>query len=109
MEDASSEKRGLNFHGLRGEQQNSLISLGTTELHSDATAIQALTRGIAQARQEGSRTVPERPLVGESQSNGIIERTVGLVAGLARILKAALEHHIGAKVPPDARMLCWLV
>ena len=37
-------------------------------------AIEALARGIAQARQEGSQTVPERPPVGESQSNGIIER-----------------------------------
>ena len=45
----------------------------------------------------------------ESQSNGIIERAVGLVAGQARTLKAALEHRTGARVPPDARILCWLV
>ena len=43
------------------------------------------------------------------QSNGIIERAVGLVPGLARTLKAALEHRIGTRVPPDARILCWLV
>ena len=72
-------------------------------------AIEALAREMAQARQEGSQTVPERPPVGESQSSGIIERAVGLVAGQARTLKAALEHRIGAKVPPDARILCWLV
>ena len=71
--------------------------------------IEALAREIAQARQEGSQTVPERSTVGESQSNGIIERAVGLVAGQARTLKAALEHRIGARVPPDARILCWLV
>ena len=53
--------------------------------------------------------MPERSTVGESQSNGIIERAVGLVAGQARTLKAALEHRIGARVPPDARILCWLV
>ena len=68
-------------------------------------AIEALTREIAQARQEGSQTVPERPPVGESQSNGIVERAVRLVGGQAR----TLEHRTGAKVPPDARMLCWLV
>ena len=45
--------------------------------------------------------MPERPPVGESQSNGIIERAVGLVAGQSRTLKAALEHRIGARVPPD--------
>ena len=53
--------------------------------------------------------LPERPLVGESQSNGVIERAVGLVAGQATTLKAALDHRIGTGVPPDARILCWLV
>ena len=71
-------------------------------------AIEALAREIGQARQEGSQTVPERPPVGESQSNGIIERTVG-VAGQAKTLKAALEHRMENGVPPDARILCWLV
>ena len=72
-------------------------------------AIEALAREIVQARQEGSQTVPQRPPVGESLSNGVIERAVGLVAGQARTLKTALEHRIGARVPPDARILCWLV
>ena len=64
---------------------------------------------IVQARQDGSSTVPERPPVGESQSNGIIERAVGLVASQARTLKAALLCRIGTRVPPDTRILCWLV
>ena len=64
---------------------------------------------MGQARQEGSQTVPVRAPVGESQSNGVIERAVGLVAGQARTLKAALEHRIGTRVPPDAGILCWLV
>ena len=53
--------------------------------------------------------MPERPPVGESQSNGIIKRAVGLVASQARTLKAALEHRIGVKVPPDPMILCLLV
>ena len=53
--------------------------------------------------------MPERPPVGESQSKGIIERAVGLVADQARTLKAAIEHRIGTRVPTDARILCWLV
>ena len=72
-------------------------------------AIEASAREIAQARQEGRQTVLERPPVGESQSNGIIECVVGLMAGQARTLKAALEHRIGVKVPLDARILSWLV
>ena len=47
-------------------------------------------RETAQARQEGSQAVLERTPVEESQPNGIIERAVGLVAGQARTLKAAL-------------------
>ena len=61
------------------------------------------------AIEEGSQTFPERPPVGESQSNGIIERAVVLVAGQARTLNAALEHRMGTRVPPNARILCWLV
>ena len=53
--------------------------------------------------------MPERPPVGESQSTGTVERTVGLMAGQARTLEAALEHRVGVKVPLDARILCWLV
>ena len=47
--------------------------------------------------------------MGESHSNGIIKRAVGLVAGQATTLKAALEHRMGTGVPPDAWILCWLV
>ena len=71
--------------------------------------IEALAREIGRSHQEGSQTVLEKPPVGESQSNGVIERAVGLVAGKARTLRAALEHRIGTRVPPDARILCWLV
>ena len=37
--------------------------------------------------------------MGESQSNGIIERAVGLVAGQARTLKGALEQRIWDQSP----------
>ena len=43
-------------------------------------AIEALATELALVRQEGSQTLPERPAVGESQSNGIIERVAGLVS-----------------------------
>ena len=42
-------------------------------------AIEALARRFAQARQEGSQTLPERPPVGESQPNGV--RTHGGARG----------------------------
>ena len=50
-------------------------------------ANEAMARELAQARQEGSQSVLERPPEGESQSNGSTESMVGLVAGQARTLK----------------------
>ena len=47
--------------------------------------------------------------MGESQSNETIERAVGLVAGQARTLERCTGASHGARVPPDARILCWLV
>ena len=94
------------------EQQDSLINFGhnTVTLRCDnEPAIEAVAREIAQARQERSQTVPERPPVGDSQSNGVIERAVGLVAGQVRTLKASLEPRTGTRIPLDARTLCWLV
>ena len=85
-------------------QRSSSTSLGTTESRSGATTSRRLRhcREIAQARQEGSWIVMERSPVGESQSSGIIERAVGLVAGQARTPKAA--RRIGTRIP-DARIL----
>ena len=62
-----------------------------------------LAKKVARLFQRGRRweTVAS-PTV---SSNG----AVGLVAGQARTLKAALEHRIGTRIPPDARILCWLV
>ena len=85
-----SAKRAARFIDQLGHNKVSLRC-------DEEPAIEALAREIAQAHQEGS------------QSNGIIEGAAGLVAGQARTLKAALEHRIGTRIPPDARMLCWLV
>ena len=63
-------------------------------------AKKALAREIAQARQGESQTAPENPQVGESQSNGIIECVVELVAGQARTLGAALGHRTVAESRP---------
>ena len=110
MGDAGS-KKGMEFAWIAKRAARFIDRLGHNKLTlrcDSKLAIEALAREIAQARQEGSWTVPKRPPVWESQSNGIIERAVGVVAGQARTLKAALEHRIGTRIPPDARILCWL-
>ena len=105
---AGSEKGNRPWIAKRAARFIDQLGDNRVTLRSDnEPAIEALARETAQALQEGSQTA--RPPVGEIQSNGIIERTVGLVAGQARTLKAALEHRIETRVPPDARILCWLV
>ena len=69
-------------------------------------AIEALAREIAQARQEEARPSPERHQCGKASPMG--SPNVQWDSWPARTLKAALEHRIGTRIPPDARMLCWL-
>ena len=63
-------------------------------------AIEALARETAQ----GSQTVQR-----DRQWDKVSPPGSASFAGQARTLKAALEHRIGARVPPDARILCWFV
>ena len=82
-------RRGTEFPWIAKKAARFIVRLGhnTVTLRCDnEPAIEALARGIGRARQEGSQTVPERPPAGESRSNGIIGRAVGLVAGQARTL-----------------------
>ena len=66
-------------------------------------AIEALAREIAQACQEGVRRRDRQR--GTANPTG----SSSLVAGQARTLKPAMEHRIGTRIPPDARIRCWLV
>ena len=102
-------KKGTEFPGLRRERRCSLTRLGTTGLDSDATRTMQSKhwRGkLKRLVKMEARPFPKRQPVGESQSNGITERTVALVAGQARTLKPALEHRIGTKVPAGCEGCC---
>ena len=63
-------------------------------------AIKALAREIAQARQEGSQTVPERPRVRKASPMG--SSNVQQCSWLVRPehLKASLKHRIGPESRP---------
>ena len=53
--------------------------------------------------------VPEHSPVGESQSNGDVERAVQSVQGLARTIKDALETKLGDRLNPKGPIMAWLV
>ena len=101
MGDVGSQKGNIFFW-----QRSSSTNSGTTESRSGTTTSwrSRHRRGKSHKLAKREARPPRR-----DQPNGIIERAVGLVAGQARTLKAAQEHRIGTRVPPDARILFWLV
>ena len=69
----------------------------------------ALAHAIRRLREDGAETVLEHPPAGESQSNGVIEKSVDTIVGLMRTMLDALETRIGQKIPADSVVLTWLV
>ena len=70
-------------------------------------ALVDLINGIIEARDD--ITIPECSPVGESQSNGMIERAVRSVKDQVRTLRLALQGRIRRRVPQDRAVMTWLV
>ena len=70
-------------------------------------ALVDLVCGIIAARDEP--TIPEHSPVGESQSNGIVERAVRSSKDQIRTTKLALERRINCRVPAHHPVMTWLV
>ena len=70
----------------------------------DEPAIEALVGEIHKLVKREARPSQRETTSGRKPVQWIIGRAVGLVAGQARKLKAALEHRISTSFP-----LCWLV
>jgi hypothetical protein len=62
-----------------------------------------------QMRKDGFEVIPEHPPVGESQSNGVIERAVQSCGGLTRVHKAMVEERYGHALESEHPLLPWLV
>ena len=71
-------------------------------------AIQDLMNEVARIRRPAATMIEEAP-VGESQSNGVIERGVQTAEGQIRVLKDALESRIESKIPAEHSVIAWLV
>ena len=54
-------------------------------------------------RGEQTQTMIEHSPVGDSKSNGCIERTIQSVEGQIRTLRSATQSRIGAKIVPGAQ------
>lgn len=87
-------------------------SLGHTKVVmkcDNEPAIVALARDIRANRAEGMETAIEHSPTGESQSNGTAERGIGIIEGVIRTMKDALESRIGTTIPATCKALTWLV
>ena len=60
-------------------------------------------------RQRIDETLLDNSLVGDRRPNGISERAVQSVAEQIRVLRAALEATLKAKVPGNHPVTCWLI
>ena len=53
--------------------------------------------------------VPQHSIVRQRASNGMVENAIREVEGQNRTMTMALESRLRARVPPDARVLFWLI
>ena len=68
-----------------------------------------VARALATSRESDYGTALENSEVGESNSNGTVERAIQDVEGQVRTLRSALEHRIGTKVKLASTIVPWLV
>ena len=73
-------------------------------------ALDALRERIRQVRAGlNEQTLQEYSPVGESQSNGTVEKAVQEVEEMLATLLSALEKHLGGRIPLEAPVVAWMI
>ena len=89
------ERSGLNKISIESDKDPALVDL---------------IRAVKRERGENIEMIkPEHPPVGESQSNGKVERTIRTVQAQVRTLKLMVESKFGTSIKQDSVLLPWLV
>ena len=89
------EKSGLTKMSIKSDQEPALVDL---------------IRAVKRERGENIEVIkPEHSPVGESQSNGKVERTIRTIQAQVRTLKLMVESKYGASVKQESVLLPWLV
>ena len=73
------------------------------------TAIIDLAREVARYRGEHAGTGIKHSAVGDSDSNGTIERAIQEIEGQCRTMRSALESRIGQKITLQSPITPWLI
>ena len=104
------EMKGRGLDGTVNRVVANLARLGHKKviLRSDQEpAIVDLIAGVVAARDDP--TIPRNSPVGESQSNGLVERAVRSSKDQIRTLRLALQKRVGCRVPAKHDLMTWMV
>ena len=107
------ESKGAGEQWLIDQIVDDIQTIGLSEeriiVKSDQeNSITELQRGIATARA-GHGTAIENSRVGDSNSNGRVERAIQDFKGLVRTLRSDLESKIGERVTLESPVVPWMV
>ena len=100
-------RRVLRFLDFLGYEKVILKSDQESAMKAVLSSVRA-HRGIDTV-WENTQTMMEHSPVGDSQSNGLVERTIQSVESQVRTMKSALESNLGKTVPADWPILNWRV
>ena len=105
-------KKGLDADGWSlKETLRFLEFLGYTNivLKSDQEkALEALFNKVRTHRGDQTQTMREVSPVGDSKSNGFIERSIQSVQGQIRTMRHALEARLGTKIATNSPIFAWM-
>ena len=73
------------------------------------SALRVVMDKLRTHRGDQTQTMSELSPVGDSKSNGLIERTIQTVEGQVRTMRCALEARISRKLVPGGALFSWLV
>ncbi len=109
----AAEAKGSGEQWMIDQIVEDIETVGLTEeriiLKADQeAAITDLQHGVVKARAAHG-TALEQSRVGDSNSNGKVERAVQDVKGLIRTLRSALEEKIGERIGLDHPIVPWMV
>ena len=86
------------------------LSYTTLMLKSDQEAsLCALLNNMKTHRGEQTQTMAEHSPVGDSKSNGFIERTIQSIARQIRTLRSTTESRMGRKFVPGSALFSWMI
>ena len=97
------------FEKLRAYIRTHNVGQMVCRCDQENSSVAAIEYVVDNLRREGFQMVFEASRVGESQSNGVAERTMQSDKDLLRTLRSAFIGHTEMRVPMDLPAMLWLI